>query len=84
MSDERVIERAVSEGRVLLTEDADFGELVYARGRSSAGVIFVKFHGRARENKPAAVLDAVSKLGERLREGFAVIEPGRVRLAKRP
>jgi len=58
--------------------------VVYARGRSSAGVIFVKFHGRARENKPAAVLDAVSKLGERLREGFAVIEPGRVRLAKRP
>jgi predicted nuclease of predicted toxin-antitoxin system len=37
--DERVIERAFSEGRVLLTEDADFGELVYARGQPSAGVI---------------------------------------------
>lgn len=82
--DERVIARAVSEGRVLLTEDADFGELVYARGHASAGVIFVKFHSHAREAKPAAVLDAVAKLGSRLHGGFAVVEPGRVRLAKRP
>jgi predicted nuclease of predicted toxin-antitoxin system len=32
-ADERVIERAFSERRVLVTEDADFGELVYARGQ---------------------------------------------------
>ena len=37
-SDEAVIERALAERRVLITEDRDFGELVYARGRSSAGV----------------------------------------------
>ncbi len=34
--DERVMKRAFSEGRLLITEDADFGELVYARGRPSA------------------------------------------------
>jgi len=28
---------------VLITEDRDFGELVYARGRLSAGVILVRF-----------------------------------------
>ncbi len=38
--DERVMECAFSEGRILITEDADFGELVYARGRPSVGVIF--------------------------------------------
>jgi len=38
-TDEQVLERAVNEKRVLITEDRDFGELVYARGRSSAGVI---------------------------------------------
>ena len=42
-TDEQVLERAVSEKRVLITEDRDFGELVYARGRSSAGVILVRF-----------------------------------------
>jgi len=82
--DERVMERAFSERRVLITEDRDFGELVYARGHSSAGVVFVKFPSRARRAKPAVVVEAVAKLGARLHDGFTVIEPGRVRLARRP
>jgi predicted nuclease of predicted toxin-antitoxin system len=82
--DERVIERAFSEQRVLITEDADFGELVYARGQPSAGVIFVKFHRRARHVKPAAVVEAVAQLGARLRGGFTVVEPGRLRVGRRP
>ena len=82
--DEKVIERALSERRVLITEDRDFGELVYARGRQSAGVIFLKFHSRARRTKPAAVVEAVTKLGARLQDGFVVVEPGRVRLGRRP
>jgi hypothetical protein len=69
---------------VLITEDRDFGELVYARGGSSAGVVFVKFDRRARRSKPTAVVEAVAKLGARLRDGFTVIEPRRVRLARRP
>ena len=83
-SDEWVMERASAEGRVLITEDRDFGELVYAHGRSTAGVVFLKFHSRSRRAKPEAVVEAVAKLGERLRGGFAVVEPGRVRLGKRP
>ena len=38
-SDDQVLERATKDKRVLITEDRDFGELVYARGRSSAGVV---------------------------------------------
>jgi predicted nuclease of predicted toxin-antitoxin system len=82
--DERVIDRALSERRVLITEDRDFGELVYARGRRSAGVIFVKFHSRVRQAKPAAVVEAVTKLGARLQDAFVVVEPGRVRIGRRP
>jgi uncharacterized protein with PIN domain len=83
-SDESVIERAFGEGRVLITEDRDFGELVYSRRRSSVGVVFVKFPSRARLAKPAAVVEAVAKLDARLREAFTVIEPGRVRVGRRP
>ncbi|MBF6559436.1 MAG: DUF5615 family PIN-like protein [Candidatus Binataceae bacterium] len=82
--DELVMKRAFAERRVLITEDADFGELVYVRERPSAGVILVKFDSRARRAKPTAVVEAVAKLGVRLRDGFAVIAPGRVRLARRP
>lgn len=83
-TDEQVLERAVNEKRVLITEDRDFGELVYARGRSSAGVILVRFHSRARRAKPPTVVEAVAKLGLRLRNAFTVVEPGRVRISGRP
>jgi predicted nuclease of predicted toxin-antitoxin system len=62
--DEWVMERAFAESRILITGDRDFGELVYASGRSTAGVVFVKFHSRARRAKPEAVLEAVAKLGD--------------------
>ena len=83
-TDEQVLERALNEKRVLITEDRDFGELVYARGRSSAGVVLLRFHSRARRAKPATVVEAVAKLGSRLRDAFTVVEPGRVRISGRP
>jgi predicted nuclease of predicted toxin-antitoxin system len=83
-NDEAVMARAFGEGRVLITEDRDFGELVYARGQSAAGVIFVKFPSQVRQAKPAAVVEALARLGARLREGFIVVEPGRVRVGRRP
>ena len=83
-TDEQVLERALNEKRVLITEDRDFGELVYARGRSSAGVILVRFRSRARQAKPATVVEAVRKLGLRLQDAFTVVEPGRVRISNRP
>lgn len=83
-TDEQVLERALNEKRVLITEDRDFGELVYARRRSSAGVILARFHSRARRTKTAAVVEAVAKLGSRLQDAFTVVEPGRVRISGRP
>ena len=65
-------------------EGSDFGELVYGRGRSSAGVILVRFPTQARRAQPATVVEAVAKLGPRLLEAFVVVEPGRVRISPRP
>ena len=83
-TDEQVLELAQNEKRVLITEDRDFGELVYAHRRSSAGVILLRFQSRARHFKPATVVEAVAKLGSRLRDAFTVVEPGRVRKSGRP
>jgi len=82
--DEAVMARALGERRILITEDSDFGELVYARGHSSAGVILVRFSNRIRRAKPRSVVEAVAKLGARLSESFTVVEPGRARVATRP
>jgi predicted nuclease of predicted toxin-antitoxin system len=83
-TDDQVLERAVKEERVLITEDRDFGELVYARGRSSLGVILLRFHSRALLAKTGTLLEAISRLGSRLESSFTVVEPGRVRISSRP
>jgi hypothetical protein len=48
--------------------------LVYARGRSSAGVIFLRFDGSARRGKVATVVEVVSKFGSRLADAFTVVD----------
>jgi len=69
---------------VLLTEDRDFGRLVYAAGEAGAGVVFLRFPMPARRQAPAAVLQLVSNFGERLTRSFVVLEPGRARIARMP
>ena len=83
-TDEEVLDRALKDNRVLITEDRDFGELVYAQRRSSAGVILLRFHNSVRRTKAATVVQAVSEMGPRLQGAFTVVEPGRVRISTRP
>lgn len=83
-TDEQVLEFAAKEKRVLITEDRDFGELIYARGRSSSGVMLIRFPSRVRAAKAGTVTEAVARLGSRLSDAFTVVEPGRVRISSRP
>jgi predicted nuclease of predicted toxin-antitoxin system len=79
--DSEVLRLAREDARVLLSEDKDFGRLVYAAGQGSLGVVLFRFPARAREALRAAALAAVSQLGERLTSSFVVVEPGRIRVS---
>jgi Domain of unknown function (DUF5615) len=83
-ADDRVLALALQEGRVLLTEDTDFGELVFSRGNRSIGVILFRFPARARVDLAGSVVTFVELVGERLVGAFAVLEPGRARLRPMP
>jgi predicted nuclease of predicted toxin-antitoxin system len=71
---------AGNNGRILLTEDKDFGELIYAARRKSCGVILLRFPAQARRFMPDAVVEAVERLGARLSSRFTVVQPGRIRI----
>jgi len=79
--DDVVLELARSGNYILLTEDKDFGQLVYADQQATGGVILIRFPARARQSLGATVVAAVRVLGERLRGRFVVIQPGRARLS---
>lgn len=83
-SDEDVLARAHAERRILITEDRDFGELIYAKGNPSPGVILIRFQGPTTSAKTAALVETVAILGTRLLGAFVVVEPGRIRISTRP
>lgn len=77
--DDAVIELAVREDRIFITEDRDFGQLIYAAAQPAPGVILVRFSSIARAGLPAMLVEIVAQHGEKLGESFTVIQPGRIR-----
>lgn len=82
--DPSVMDRAVKENRILITEDKDFGQLVYAKSQATGGVILIRFPARARRSLPAAVVDLVGRRGESLTGSFTIVQPGRARTGRQP
>jgi predicted nuclease of predicted toxin-antitoxin system len=82
--DDAVIEMAIHEGRIFVTEDRDFGQLVYAAARRAQGVILLRFPSNARGHLPTIVVDLVAEHGDKLTERFVVVQPGRIRFGVVP
>lgn len=82
--DPDVVDLAVSDDRLLLTEDKDFGRLVFADRRASGGVILLRFPAGARREAPDAVVSVVESHGTKLNGCFTVVQPGRLRIRAHP
>lgn len=82
--DSVIVELARSQRRILLTEDKDFGQLVFAAARSSSGVILVRWPVAARSSLGSTIAGVVATNGDALKEAFVVVEPGRVRVTRSP
>lgn len=82
--DQGVIELAFAESRILLTEDKDFGRLVFATHVDSPGVILIRFPGSARITLSTAVRRLVAEQGAKLVKAFAVLRPGSARISTKP
>lgn len=82
--DTDVIAQATQERRVLLTEDKDFGWLVFVSHVESAGVILMRFPGNVRRGMVEAVRRVVQVHGIQLVGAFVVVRPGLVRINRKP
>jgi predicted nuclease of predicted toxin-antitoxin system len=81
-SDEEVAAFAMTEDLILITEDRDFGRLVYVLNRGVRGVLYVRWPGAARSALGPAAVAVVERLGEALRDAFVVLTPGRARVRR--
>lgn len=80
VSDEDVLQQAAASVAVLVTEDKDFGELVYRRRQAHAGVLLVRLEGLDNAAKAEVVSRAVRENEPELSGAFAVVLPNSVRL----
>jgi predicted nuclease of predicted toxin-antitoxin system len=83
-TDAVVLATALLSGRLLITEDKDFGELVFAARTPAIGVLLLRYPSSARSGMRHDVLDVVAARHAELPGSFAVIEPGGVRITPLP
>src|SRR5438552_15681144 len=79
--DAQLMELAYTEGRILLTEDKDFGWLAFVARLNNPGVILIRFPAAARFALATSVTRLVSDLGPKLSRAFVVLHPGSFRIS---
>jgi predicted nuclease of predicted toxin-antitoxin system len=85
LADEDVLAIARAERRVLVVADRDFGELIFHRQLTHAGVIFFRLPGVTLQAKIEHLNTVLQEHAEVLERGaFLVVTPGQIRVAGRP
>ena len=79
-SDAEVLATASREGRILITEDRDFGELIVRQRLGVCGIVLLELDRLSNIAEANRVASVVSANVEKLLGNLLVIEPARVRL----
>ena len=78
--DADILAAAVNEGRIVVTNDKEFGELVYRSGQPHQGVLLLRLHDESPANRIRVVKRVLEQHGERLPGSFTVATEGNVRI----
>ena len=78
--DHSILTKAVKEGRILLTNDKDFGELIFRRGHSHHGVLFLRLQDDSAANRVRVVKAVLDQYADLLKMNFLVATEKQVRI----
>jgi hypothetical protein len=84
LRDRDVMARAEGEGRVVITEDKDFGQLAFSGGAWAVGCLFLRYPADARSSMGGDIVGLVHSIGARIPGSFVTAEPGRIRITRLP
>ena len=77
-SDEEILVRAENEERIVITNDKDFGELIFRLGRPAEGIILL----RASTTDPKERFELVKGVLDKAEGRFIVVKEGRIRVRR--
>jgi len=78
--DDDILAQAYKENRVLITEDKDFGELVYRLEKPARGILLLRIPIEQRSLKADRLERVLDKLGNKIMNNFVVVELETIRL----
>lgn len=82
MSDDDILKVAIDDDRILITNDKDFGELVFRERRSHRGVVLLRL-ANERSTQKIEVLDRLLvQYADRLAGRFVVVSESQIRFAR--
>lgn len=81
ITDGEVLEEAFKENRVLVTDDKDFGELIFRLQLPAKGIILLRFGINEKQLKSSRLISALKKLGEKIEGNFVVIDKLKIRVS---
>jgi predicted nuclease of predicted toxin-antitoxin system len=78
--DSEILTLAVAEGRMVITMDKDFGELVYNSGKLHAGVLILRLENANGDKKVEIVKKIMTDYTDKIKNKFCVFQDGRLRI----
>lgn len=80
MSDQAILQIAVTEARLVVTMDKDFGEMIYHSRLAPAGVLLLRCETATGEEKALIVAKILGQYADKLAHKFCVYLNGKLRL----
>jgi predicted nuclease of predicted toxin-antitoxin system len=84
ISDLEVLQKANEAKALLITEDKDFGELVFRLKLKHSGILLLRFFSLEVQTKNWKLLEAFKKHGKQLSNNFSTLTEKRLRIRQTP
>ena len=82
ITDEEVMRLSEDLGALILTDDKDFGEIVFRKQRSCPGIVLLRLTGVDYSRKADHLIQVIKRYGSEMIGKFVVITAERVRIRK--
>jgi predicted nuclease of predicted toxin-antitoxin system len=80
--DQKVLAAAFADGRILVTNDKDFGKLVFRSGLPHAGILLLRLQNESADNRLHVLNSAMQRIGANLAGSFTVATERSIRVRR--
>lgn len=78
-SDSEIMDRALKEDRIIVTNDKDFGELAIREGRKAEGILLLRLQLETPENKKKVLGNLLKNHKDKIRDNLVIARENQIK-----